>query len=246
MTMTLPENAWKFSMSPQCRVGYRTVPIEWYIEQIRERKPFALARWSDGEWPCVLGRQGANTDKHPYSPELRRDLTQCLLERPRYVMGLQELVPRTIGQEVHDWLEERELWPDWVQGGVFHTASIENRLGPFIAALAERGVILVGPKRLGALAVFPIRAHIETPLFNCHSECERVVEEAAAAIARLGTEPVVSISASMSANVIVHRLNALHPEATLIDIGSLWEPYVGVANRRYHKKIVERLAAGAA
>ena len=239
---------WVQHTSDYNRLTFWTVPYAWYLNQIRERRPFALARWSDGEWPCVLGREGANTDKHPYSVELRRDLTQTLLELrdqgAPYMVGLQEMVERQhpLNQQVHEWMIAHHLTIPWVSGEVFHRASVKDKLWAMITALAARDVILVGPTRLGALSTyFPIRQHIEVPLVNCHKEAERILYEVRTAIDQHGIGPVVSFSASMSTKYLIHQISKTHPEATLIDVGALWEPYVGVSCRKYHQAVITRL-----
>jgi hypothetical protein len=244
---------WLFQRTEYDRLDFWTIPLEWYLARIQARDPFALARWSDGEWPCVLGTQGANTDKHPYSLELRRDLTQVLVElqqrqpdTPSYLVGLQEMVARQhpLNERVHTWLVTHDLRLPWVSGEVFHRASIKDRLWPFIEALADRGVILVGPARLAPLATyFPLRQHVTVPLLNCHADAPRVLKEVRAALDAVGDAdpPVVSFSASMSTKYLVHEIHKTHPQATLIDVGALWEPYVGVRCRRYHEAIIQRL-----
>lgn len=232
------------------RLTFWTVPYKWYLDELRARRPFALARWSDGEWPCVLGREGANTDKHPYSVELRRDLTQVLTEIQAegapYQVGLQELVGRQhpLSEQVHDWMIAHDLRIDWVSGEVFHRASIKDKLWPLMKVFNERGVILVGPRRLGALTShFQIVQHIEVPLVNCHQAAARIIHEVRTALDTHGPgqHRVVSFSASMSTKYLVHELVKTHPTATLVDVGALWEPYVGVTTRKYHTAIIERL-----
>lgn len=224
---------------------YRDVPLSWYVDKINARDPFALARWSDGEWPCVLGKEGCNTDKHPYSEELRADLTACLLDSPDYIMALQPLLVRdqVWSQRVHDWMESHGLAFDWVTADTFCHASIRGELDPFVDALANRGVILVGPERLDPMHDrLNVVGRVYTPMLNCHAEVERVCGELRTLMYQTRrADLVVSISASMSANVIVHRVHKTHPHATLLDLGSLWEPYVGVACRSYHAKVIERL-----
>ncbi len=223
------------------RLTLRAVPIDWYVTQLQWRIPIVLSRWSDGEWPCILGEVGENVDHHPYSEELRTDLIRVIRDRPTYTTGLQRLLVRNWGPAVQAWLARENLRPDWVAGDVFHDASVADRLGPLIEILRQRGVILVGPARLAPLTIFPIRARIETPLVNCHTEWRRIVDETQRAIGRVGPEPVVSVSASMSANVIVHYLHAVAPRQTILDLGSLWEPYAGHAIRKYQRDIVARL-----
>ena len=39
------------------------------IEAIESKENFSLSRWGDGEWMCLLGYKGRNTDKHNYYPD---------------------------------------------------------------------------------------------------------------------------------------------------------------------------------
>ncbi len=231
------------------RLAFWTVPYQWYLTQLCEGHPFALARWSDGEWPCVLGRQGANTDKHPYSVELRRDLLDTLAEirdhGVSYLIGLQEAVARThpLNEQVHDWMVAHKITIPWVSGEVFHRASIRDKLKPLFTVLNARDVILVGPMRLRAMSThFRIRQHIEVPLLNCHADAVRIIHDIRTALDTAGSaNPVVTFSASMSTKYLVHQISKTHPTATLIDVGALFEPYVGVACRKYHHAIITRL-----
>jgi hypothetical protein len=54
---------------------------------------------------------------------------------------------------------------------------------------------------------------------------------------------VVLLSAGMSSKLIVHALSVSHPTITALDMGSLWEPYVGKITRTYHKAIMVRESA---
>lgn len=225
------------------RLRFRILPIEYYVSLLHNHTPFAITRWSDGDWPCVLGHKGRNTDKHDYSAKLRRDLTEVLLSRPTYTMAIQPFLTRQpkLANEVNDWMVEHDLRFDWVTGDTFCHALIRDEFDRFITMLRQRTVILVGPQRLRPLTLFPVSQYVEVPLLNCHEECERVTDQTSQAIDELGVEPVVSISAGMSANVIVDRLHRRHPNATLIDIGSIWEPFVGVTCRRYHADVIKRV-----
>jgi hypothetical protein len=53
--------------------------------------------------------------------------------------------------------------------------------------------------------------------------------------------PVVAFSAGMVSNLLIHELSGR--EATLIDFGSVWDPYVGLATRNYHAAILQREGA---
>ena len=211
------------------------------VDQLATNTPVAFSRWGDGEWSAILGKRGQNCDGHAYSAELQRDLTQVLEAKPTYYLGLQNAALRRYGPEIEAWLEARHLDLSWVPSDLWHHASMRDQLGPFIEVLRAREVILVGPERLQSLDLpFPLATFIEIPLSNCHEVIDGVVRCLEGAILQ-HPGAVISLSASMSANVIVHRVHQQYPHATLLDLGSLWEPYVGVINRAYHRKIIERL-----
>ena len=214
--------------------------FEDYVARIRERQPFAFSRWGDGEWSCLLGHPGQNCDGHRYTPTLRRDLAAVLLDRPTYDLGLQGFAQRRFGPAIETWLTQRSLSFAWVDADVFTRPSLAGTLEPLLEALSRRVVILVGPQHLDALTLFPFTAHVIVPDKNCHEACDRVEREILVALAEAGAEPVIAFSAGMSANVLIHRLHTRDHDATAIDFGSLWEPYVGHVTRSYHQRILDR------
>lgn len=222
-------------------IAWEYRPLSWYVEQLESRTPLAMSRWGDGEWSCLLGAEGRNCDGHTYSQALCDDLTSVLERQPRYLCGLQGLAMRKMGSAIGDWSNQHCCPRRWVDGDVFHRASAKGELAPLIAALRDRGVILVGPDRISQLGLFPVASCVGVPLRNCHDDVTRVVDETVRSIDVHGTEPVVSVSASMSANVVVDCAHRARPHATVIDFGSLWEPYVGIANRTYHRGVIQRL-----
>jgi hypothetical protein len=218
------------------------------IQAIRDGAPFAYSRWSDGEWSCLLGRSGHNQAGMPYSAPLRKDLTAVLLSRPDYDLGLSEAVihptrPKrlTLAVEVPAWLAEHGLDDlPWVDADGFYRRSLAGTLGPFVAALATRQVVLVGPSYFDDLRLFPVVEHVLVPPRMRHErEIARLTRQTLAAL-RDWPGSVVAISAGMSANVLIDRVHAAMPEATLIDCGSLWEPYIGRSVRRYHAAVLAR------
>ena len=214
------------------------------VARIGAGRPFAFSRWGDGEWSCILGHGGSNCDGHPYSKLLRLDLTAVLLARPTYHLGMQAFALRRFGPAIEAWLARRGLGPTWVDADLFAMASWHDELTPLTDALACRAVILAGPDYLSALSLFKIARHIVIPERNCYVATAATLAATDRALRHL-PRAVVVISAGMSANILVHRLHAAHPRATLIDVGSLWEPYVGRATRRYHRAVLARLRGAA-
>ena len=208
--------------------------------------PFAFSRWGDGEWSCVLGHDGANVDGHCYTPTLQADLIDVLRRRPTYLLGMQPLVQRmALGADVQAWLQTEHLDAlAWVDADVWHQASIRDDLRPWLDILRRRGVILVGPPRvqMGVPELVPVSVAVTVPVDQCHTAIDETTAQVIAALARYPMA-VCTISASMSANVLIDRVAAVCPAATLLDVGSLWDPYIGFITRHYHRAVRRRWLA---
>ena len=53
--------------------------IEYYIQLLKDKKPFSFTRWGDGEWGCAFGATGANCDSHIYFPEMKKGLNEAII-----------------------------------------------------------------------------------------------------------------------------------------------------------------------
>lgn len=212
------------------------------IEALTAGRPFAFSRWGDGEWSAILGRKGANCDGQEYTEDLGEALRNVLRARPTYMLGMQPLARRRFGPEIDAWLEAEGLSDlEWTDAGVFHSASIMDRMGPVFDALAQPGVILVGPRRLaGLVRYFPIHRHVVVPERDAWAHFGQWATATGSAIATsVGT---VAISAGMGANALVDQIHRAAPDRIAVDFGSVFEPYVGHSNRRYHDGILKREA----
>ncbi len=210
-----------------------------FTTRLQEHRPFAFSRWGDGEWSCVLRKSGETCDGQKYTTSLRRDLHDVLKSRPKYDLGMQDLALRQMRGEIMQWLKRYRLtYINWCGADVFAHASCDGSLGPLVAALLERDVVVVGPTYLEALP-FPRMTHVPVDAHNCHADFHGVVASCRVAIEQYGPkhDVVVAVSAGPSAKVLVHRLHGEYPRAAVVDFGSLWEPYVGHANRKYHRRL---------
>jgi hypothetical protein len=216
------------------------VGLDVYVQRLESGTPFALSRWGDGEWRALLAYAGENCDGHQYSGALRDALTRVLESRPTYELGLQPFAVRTLGTDIAAWLMRRGLHPQWVNADVFHVASIEGRLAPLLTALRERPTLLIGPGYLELRDLFPPAGHVVIPERNCFATYANTLLETRLMMDQWGGDLVVSVSAGMMANVLIDDLKKAYPTHTLIDMGSLWDPYVGIVTRKYHRAIVDR------
>jgi hypothetical protein len=213
--------------------------IEYYVSLLAARKPFSFARYGDGEWAALLGREGANCDGHRYYPELGERLRQAIIKPLPYFYGLQPRAMRSDGREIAKFLRKHDVNIPWHNADVFHDANIDGALLPFIQQLRSLPVVMVGPPHLKDLpsTLFSFAAYIEVP----PKDCFLAVEELKARILETGRGRqglVFALSASMTANVVIHDLYpALGDTHWLLDLGSLWDIYAGVRSRSMHTRL---------
>lgn len=219
------------------------VSLETICARLNAQHPFAFTRWGDGEWQAILGRQGETCDHQPYSPALQWDLTRVLESRPSYVLGLQRYAVARFGGEIRQWLEARQLELPWIDADVFHRASRDGTLEPFLLTLRRRAVVLVGPSYLLNLGLFARLAHVQVPERDGYASYTSLRDHVRSTLLPFCSDRVVVVvSAGPTAKILIHDLQAEYPQHAFVDVGALWEPYVGKITRTYHRQVVERLS----
>lgn len=200
-------------------------------DQLKSYKAFKFARYGDGEWNCMLGKQGQNCDGHKYFPDLGANLRRVILSEPQYDVGMQ---PLSMSYERADQIKEfcAGLRINWVNADVLHNASIEGELHKFIDALKGRYIVLVGPVHLSGF--WSQCVHIVVPPVNCWLEYENIRQQIEFHVDGVNNA-VVLLAASMMSEVLIDDFADHHH--TFIDIGSVLDPYCGVISRRYHHKL---------
>lgn len=213
------------------------------VSDLLTQTPFTFSRWGDGEWNAIFGMQGKNCDGQPYA-SVADDLKRVLRSKPGYLLGLQPLAARLYPDHITRWLKQNVLLGlHWRNADVLHKASLKGKFDPFLAALRSRQIVLVGPAHLDRLALFPVTRRIVVPdRGHAHGARDKILMHTLSAIRKI-KYAVILISAGMTAKGLVHDLHAeAGARSTIIDCGSVWDPYAGVASRKYHKAVLERLA----
>jgi hypothetical protein len=225
---------------PQTLVRVRRMPLSYYVSMLGQGKPFSFSRFGDGEWNAILGKPGENCDGHEFFPQLGADLRDALLHKHPYLYGMQMRAVKCMGKEMRQFLDNNGISIEWQDADVFHYCNNAATLFPLIRQLRTMKVVVVGPAHLRALqdSVFPYGGFIEIPLKNCYLDKENIFRRIAGYHEESGTGPAVyAFSASMTANVLIHRLYPLMGKTSwLIDFGSLWDVYVGVKSRSGYEK----------
>lgn len=214
--------------------------FERFCMNLKENIPFSFARYGDGEWSAILGREGKNCDSHEYFPDMGAALANVLRSKPKYYLGLQAHALRTMS-DVVPWMQKNGLDPDmdFVNADVWHYASIHGEFEKFFEALRMKSVLLVAPHEVLKLQIH--NYWVEVPTVNCWQSVDAIMTGIDNYIEYVD---IVLFCASMASNVMIDQLYDKYGKTkTLLDIGSVLMPYVGISNRSYHKKIIERLNA---
>ena len=187
------------------------------INNLEQGVNFSWSRFGDGEFNCMYGKKGCNCDGHIYFDTLARRLTKAWND-PRGVVAVQLLA-----RQIHNILGD---YPD---ADILHKASIDGKLHYLLTALEGRNIILVGPDHLKSMefdrfiAVRTKNAWMEYP--NTLEEVNRLVQP----------NDVVLLCCGMMAEVLIWDMYS--EDITMIDCGSVFDPYCGVKSRKYHHKL---------
>lgn len=206
------------------------------IHNLKNNIPFKYARYGDGEWNCILGKPGANCDGHQYFPDLGERLKSILESQPDYYLGLQNIaIDQNIGNSEFKRLVEKNTWCD---NEILHRASINDYISLFFEAINNSNCLLIvrnkGLSEFGQS--FPLGCeYIEIPSINCWLDYERVSK----ILLGLKRYRIILLSASMMSEVLIDDLK--NTDHTIIDCGSVFDPYCGINSRTYHKYIMQRI-----
>lgn len=210
----------------------RAGPLTWY-------------RWGDGEWRALAGDVGSNCDAHPRQPA-GRDLAKVMTARPPGLHGMQPLArrimtPKIVGVLTRLWKGWAPKKPYWIGGELcagLYWVTLRPEFQEFIDLLNEGPVVIVGPARHAGLSKYlDMRRHVVAAEKNCYAKKTDVIARVADALSGFKRRATLCVSFSMGANVIVHELAkmGLGKKHHLLNVGSIWEPLVGHANRVYHR-----------
>lgn len=197
------------------------------IQKLIDKEPFAFSRWGDGEWSAVAGKQGKNCDGHKYFADMGKVLRQIVSIKQPYCMGLQPIKHKlfSLGAKYEQ---------DWIDADILHNASIDGILTDLYDALKDRNVVLIGNERHRNLPF--INTFIEVPKVNAWQQSGNVWASCKTEMTK-GKELVFIFCAGMMSNVLIDSLYKSYNNATYIDTGSVFDPYLGFNTRSYHKKL---------
>lgn len=221
-------------------MGIKTIEtphtLDEVVDWLRAGRQFSLTRWGDGEFAALFGDDGQNCDGVKYAPDMATELRTIIESRPSYTLGRQPFHANLYTPQRKAQIEAI-AGIHWADADMFHTASRNGRLKPFLKALAGRNVTIVSNRRLLNLRTFFEFELIPTPDTDAWSERHELLQHVKD---NVKDGDVWLFAAGITSNWLIHHLHGLN--ATFIDIGSLLDPFVGENTRNYHRKVDRRQA----
>ncbi len=209
--------------------------VEDYCALLETGQSFIQANYGDGEWSCILGYQGQNSQGGCYTPELRKALIETLKHRRFNYWGWNP--GKKLLDETQQWLADNSVRVRWVNKEILAAANCQGQLGALLLILQQRNVLLIGPKHLKELQILKHNAFVEVPLPNAFSAIKDTV---AAVLTRTMTNACdcLLFCSGMATNPTMWRLVPfLSPTITMLDMGAIFDPYVGVLNRGAYRNM---------
>ena len=206
----------------------QNVPLSFYCSRLDAGENFKFLRFGDGEFHCYLGSDiviGKN--EHEVYPELTSKIRSIVDNlNPSHYNALQpfSLTIPAFQSIIPDY--------NWLNADVFHNASEAGELAPFFRSLQNRDVVLVS--NWEKIKFNRSWGFVEVTSRNCFNDYRWLMDE----IGNYSKDKVFLFAASRLSVPVIYN----GPEdCTMIDIGSLLDPYIGRVTRRYHKRMTEEI-----
>ena len=218
------------------------LPLKWFVRQLKESKPFAFARYGDGEWLTILGFCGKrNSNGCTFTPALSLDMQNALKKQNPYHHAILKIARRERpvqylgkaspygGSEIDRWLRQNEITMPWYDGDVLLEESLKGKLFPLIEQIREKRVLYIGNHRLRGLnfrgkGFFPYVTYIEPPARDAHLVIDDLLLDIYKAINKHKID-LIGWSSGLAGKVMIDEVYMRFPEITQIDFGSMFDGY---------------------
>ena len=213
------------------------LPVEYYLGLIAENKPFSFSRFGDGENLCMHpnGWLKVNCDGSAFLPEIKEPMKDIFRHKYDYYHCLLDCSFDLNGDKFKEFIEETCPDMDFYNGEVFQEMVGNGRIEELIqiVSLMHQPVFVGGShfKNIHMLKGFveqPI--HVEVPNKDSFLSINSIMYD----ISRLFLEGhrMFLFSAGYTTKIIIDQLFPyIGDEAFLIDMGSLFDPFLGILNR---------------
>lgn len=216
--------------------------LNWFVNNLKNNRPFTFARYGDGEWLTILGYYGLhNSNGCTFTKELSDDMRNVLYQQRPYHHAILKIARRERkltykGMEyqygasaIQRFLDDNAIRLPWYDGDVLLEESLKGKLFPLIEQVREKRVLYVGNHRLRGINMrgkgfFQYISYIEPPPRDTHRVMGDILYDIFREI-RKNNIDFVGWSSGLAAKVMIDEVNARYPGITQIDFGSMFDGY---------------------
>jgi hypothetical protein len=206
--------------------------LQFYIDKMKNKVPFSLGMYGDGEWQCIFNQFGdnyaMNCELTEYTPALSKAMRDSLdfqgenfyfsapdFDKIEGYKAYARLIEKIAGREYHD----KQIWNE---------AMWKGELYPLIEEFRRHNVCIISNEMLKGLTFLDYDKFIEIGYPNCYEELDRVVAE----ILEYGKEGIYLFACGIPATLFVQALHGKIPNSWFLDLGSIWDGFVGIGGQR--------------
>jgi hypothetical protein len=189
-----------------------------------------------------------NKSGHSIMPEMGVAMRNLLIRRPakQHMLSIARRYgdPQAQPPQIHlarwmkEWLvkHKRDGLP-WHNCDVIVYGLIRGQFDIFLDALRGHQMIMVGPHHLEQLkgtSLLPIQHFVQVPRRDAFKDWRRIIDDVNRLLQKPQDQMVVSISMGPAAALVVEALARKHgSQHFILDLGSIWDPFVGEQSRSY-------------
>jgi len=213
------------------------LPIEHYLQLIKDNKPFSFNRFGDGEVMCCFpnGWLHVNCDGSAFLPELKQPMMQIFKNQYPYYHCLLDCSFDLNGDKFKYFLEETCPDMDFYNGEIFQEMIGNGRVEELITAVStNHNPVFVGGSHFQNIHLMngfvnsPI--HLEVPNKDSYKEVGKIIDEIGELF--IQGHRMFLFSAGYTTKIIIDTLFPyIGEDCFMIDFGSLLDPFLGILSR---------------
>lgn len=235
---------------------FKSFTTDYCIELLKTGEPFTMGKFGDGELFALFkalgwmdkGKHGtANVDGHVYFDTLGMAIHDTFVNEKGYYKMCHPFwfTGEGNGRDTHilfkRYIGEYKIDPPNIVSAInsMYDDAEHGRLGPLKEQLEKMNYIIVSEGRKRNLPIKYVD-FVETPLINAWLGKDKIKEEMIEMTEKYDNV-VFGISAGMGSLPIQDELYPIiGDKCTMISFGSIWDPFINVHSRGYHKRYKNR------
>jgi len=211
-----------------------TKSLDWYLQKIKNKEPFSLGHYGDGEIQCILNHFGdnftGNCEGTNYTKELTKAMVDSMYFKPdNFYFAISGMLQTyTPMKHYAKGIDKHFPNKQFYEKGIWNEAMHKGELYPLIKELRNQDVYIVGNKMLRNLTFLNYKGFYEVSYPNCFGELEEITKQ----ILKDNKEGVYIFACGIPATLFVQKLHGKIPNSWFIDMGSIWDGFIGIGGQR--------------